>query len=148
MALDGAVEAVNRALRGVPGRLAVHVCYGNNAGRPFAERGLARLLPALRALGCHQLVLELANREMAEVERLAELADTHELAAGVVDVKSFYEETAGDVAARIRRVLGHVPAARLTVTADCGFSALPRWLARVKMRVLVDGTRLVRAALG
>jgi 5-methyltetrahydropteroyltriglutamate--homocysteine methyltransferase len=146
--LEEAVEAINRTLRGVPGRLAVHVCYGNNAGRPFAERGLARLLPALRALGCHQLVLEFANREMAEVERLTELADTHEIAAGVVDVKSFYEETAGDVAGRIRRVLRHVPAARLSVTADCGFSALPRWLARVKMRALVEGARTVRASLG
>jgi methionine synthase II (cobalamin-independent) len=52
------------------------------------------------------------------------------------------------VAARIRRVLEVVPAARLTVTADCGFSALPRWLARAKLRALVEGTRLVRAELG
>ena len=64
-----------------------------------------------------------------------------------MDVKSFYEETPADVAARIRRVLAHVPAPRLTVTADCGFSALPRWLARVKMRAMVEGARLVRAAL-
>jgi len=38
-----------------------------------------------------------------------------------------------------------VPAARLMVTADCGFSALPRWLARAKLRALVEGARLVRA---
>jgi methionine synthase II (cobalamin-independent) len=84
---------------------------------------------------------------MADVECLAELAGSHEIAAGVVDVKSFHQETAADVAARIRSVLVHVPAERLTVTADCGFSALPRWLARVKLAALVEGTRLVRAEL-
>ena len=145
--MAAAVAAVNGALADVPGRLAVHVCFGNNAGRPFAERGLARLLPALRTLQCAELVLEFANRQMAEVERLRELADVCDVAAGVVDVKSFYVETADDVAARIRRVLEFVPAARLIVTADCGFSALPRWLARTKLRALVAGARLVRASL-
>lgn len=147
LSLDQAAAAIDETLDGVPGRLAVHVCYGNNAGRPNAERGLARLVPALRRFKCRQLVLEFANREMAEVELLRELSDAFEIAAGVVDVKSFYEETPADVAARIRRVLEHVPAPRLTVTADCGFSALPRWLARAKMRALVEGARLARATL-
>jgi len=147
LSLDQAAAAINETLDGVPGRLAVHVCYGNNAGRPNAERGLARLVPALRRLKCRQLVLEFANRELAEVELLRELAPQFEIAAGVVDVKSFYEETPGDVAARIRRVLEHVPAPRLTVTADCGFSALPRWLARAKMCAMVEGARAVRATL-
>ena len=70
LSLDQAATAINETLDGVPGRLAVHVCYGNNAGRPNAERGLARLMPALRRLTCRQLVLEFANREMAEVELL------------------------------------------------------------------------------
>lgn len=147
LGLEAAVAVINRTLDGVPGALAVHVCYGNNAGRPFAERGLARLVPALARLRCRQLVLEFANRELAEVERLADLARTHAIAAGVVDVKSFHEETPEEVAARIRRVLAHVPAERLTVTADCGFSACPRWLARAKARALVAGARLVRASL-
>lgn len=146
--LEAAAAVVNRALDGVPGRLGVHVCFGNNAGRPSAERSLGRLLPAVRALRCQQLVLEFANRQMADVALLGELSQTHEIAAGVVDVKSFHEETAEDVAARLGQVLAHVPAARLTATADCGFSALPRWLARRKLAALVAGTRQVRASLG
>ena len=39
-------------------------------------------------------------------------------------VKSFYEET-----------------------PDCGFSAIPRWLARRKMQAMVNGTLIVRAEL-
>ena len=148
LSLGEAASAISRALDGVPGRTAVHVCFGNNAGRPNAERSLARLLPAMQQIRCGQLVLEFANRQMAELGLLRELSRSHEIAAGVVDVKSFYQETPEDVAARIRQVLEVVPPERLTVTADCGFSALPRWLARAKMRALVDGARLVRRELG
>ncbi len=145
--LDDAAAAITRALDGVPGRTAVHICFGNNAGRPNAERSLGRLVPAMQRIGCRQLVLEFANRQMADVGLLRELSRTHEIAAGVVDVKSFYQETPEDVAARIRQVLDAVPAERLWVTADCGFSALPRWLARAKLGALVEGARLVRAGL-
>jgi 5-methyltetrahydropteroyltriglutamate--homocysteine methyltransferase len=65
----------------------------------------------------------------------------------VIDVKSFYQETPEDVADRIRRVLAVVPADKLFVTADCGFSAIPRWLAREKLRAMAAGARLVRASL-
>jgi len=143
---DGAA-LINRALEGLSVRRAVHVCFGNNAGRPFADRRLGPLLSAVLGLECDQLVLEFANREMAEVEILAPLAERFEIAAGVVDVKNFYLESADDVARRVRQCLEHVPADKLTVTADCGFSALPRYLARDKMRAMVAGARLVRAEL-
>jgi 5-methyltetrahydropteroyltriglutamate--homocysteine methyltransferase len=142
-----AVEAagfVNRALAGIKARRAVHVCFGNNAGRPCADRRMAPLLAAIGALDCDLLVLEFANREMAECEVLRELGEKFDIAAGVVDVKNFHVETADEVARRIDRCLEYVDAARLTVTADCGFSALPRYLARRKLEALVAGARLVR----
>jgi 5-methyltetrahydropteroyltriglutamate--homocysteine methyltransferase len=108
---------------------------------------MSRLFPAIEAIGCQQLVLEFANREMAEVDCLARLADRFEIAAGVIDVKSFHLESADDVARRVDQVLQHVPAARLWLTADCGFSALPRHFAREKMRALVAGARLVRGRI-
>jgi 5-methyltetrahydropteroyltriglutamate--homocysteine methyltransferase len=144
---DEGAEVINRVLTGLPGRLAVHICFGNNAGRPFADRRLDRLLSAAGRLRCHQLVLEFANREMAEVEVLGPLGERYEIAAGVVDVKNFHLESAEEVARRVRRCLEFVPAEKLTVTADCGFSALPRYLARDKMRAMVAGARLVRAEL-
>jgi 5-methyltetrahydropteroyltriglutamate--homocysteine methyltransferase len=147
LSLDAAAAVINRTLAGMPVRTAVHVCFGNNAGRPFADRQLGRLMPALQRLDCRQLMLEFANREMAGVELLAPLSERFEIAAGVVDVKNFYLETPEDVAARLMRCLAFVPAEKLTVTADCGFSALPRNLARDKMRAMVAGARLVRGRL-
>ncbi len=140
---DG-VDAINRTLAGLPARRAVHVCFGNNAGRPMADRRFAPLLDRLARLDCEQLVLEFANREMAEIEAMASLAARYEIAAGVIDVKNFHCETPTEVARRIDVCLRHVPSDRLWLTADCGFSALPRWLARQKMQALVEGARLVR----
>lgn len=143
---DGAA-AVNRVLSGISARRAVHVCFGNNAGRPRADRRFGRLMAAMASLDCEQLVLEFANREMSEIGLMADLAEKFEIAAGVVDVKNWRLESAADIAERIRLCLDHVPAEKLWLTADCGFSALPRYLAREKMRALVAGARDVRDSL-
>ncbi len=147
LSAEDAATAINRCLDGVDVRTAVHVCFGNNAGRPMADRRMDRLMPAVEALACDQLVLEFANREMSEIALLAGLAERFDIAAGVVDVKNWYVESADDVARRLDQCLKHMPAARLSVTADCGFSALSRQVAREKMQAMVAGARLVRGYL-
>ncbi len=144
---EDAASVVNRTLSGLPGKLAVHICFGNNAGRPFADRRMGRLVPAVERLACNQLVLEFANREMAELDILPALSQRFEIAAGVIDVKNFHLESPERVAERIRQCLEMMSADKLSITADCGFSALPRYSAREKMMALVAGTRLVRAEL-
>lgn len=148
LSLDEAVAVINRTLAGFAFRRGVHVCFGNNAGRPMADRDIARLMPGLLALKADEVSLEFANREMAQVELIGELARRFDVGVGLIDVKNFKLETKEDVARRIERCLKHAAAERLRVTADCGFSALPRGLARRKMTALVDGTRLVRGSAG
>jgi 5-methyltetrahydropteroyltriglutamate--homocysteine methyltransferase len=140
-------DAINATMAGYESSTAVHVCFGNNASRPNIRRDFGRLFPAIAELRASMLLLEFANREMADLDRLSDLAETTSIAAGVIDVKSFHQETADDVADRIRRVLAVVPAEKLFVTADCGFSAIPRWLARAKLHAMAAGARLVRASL-
>lgn len=139
-----AAEIINRTTAGHAGRIAVHVCFGNNAGRPLTPRSLSALMPAMRVLDCAMLVLEFANREMADLDVLSELSRSHLIGVGVIDVKSFHCETPGEVAERLERVLRHAPAERLLATADCGYSALPRGLARAKMVALVAGAAALR----
>ncbi len=146
-ALHGGAAVINAVLAAAKGRTAVHICFGNNAGRPIVPRRHAPLLTAIERLACDQLILEFANREMAEVEILERLATRFEIAAGVIDVKSFHVETPEETAARIKTVLRFVPVEKLSVTADCGFSALPRYIARDKLRAMVAGAKLVRATL-
>jgi 5-methyltetrahydropteroyltriglutamate--homocysteine methyltransferase len=97
------------------------------------------------AFGVDELVLEWANREMAELDVAGDIAAAgRDLGAGVVDVKSYHLESADEVAARIEKVLGAgVPADRLTLVPDCGFSQTARWATRPKLRALVEGRDLV-----
>jgi len=83
-----------------------------------------------------------------ELPLLGEIAAQRHLAVGLIDVKNSYIETPEDVAERIRHVLQYLPAERLTVVPDCGFSQTPRAAARAKLHAMVEGTRLVRRELG
>lgn len=136
----------NPVVEGVPSgvRLGAHLCFGNYMGRPLAKRTYQPVLDQLRRFRVHELVLEFANRELAELEVLTELTDRFDVAAGVIDVKNSYVETAYDVAERIDRVLEHVPAERLSLVPDCGFSQTARAVSRAKLHALVDGRNLVR----
>jgi len=142
-----AVEVINRTIAGIEATFAVHVCFGNNAGRPGSDRRLSPIADAIDQIAARQLHLEFANREMAEIGLLADWSKNHDIGVGVVDVKNFHLETAEDVARRIRQCLEYMPAERMIVTADCGFSALPRYIARQKLQALVDGAKLVRQEL-
>ncbi len=147
ISFEEGAEWINRVIGDHGDRCAVHVCFGNNASRPAVRRDLARLYPSIGTLRCRTLLLEFANREMADLEGLCSLSERYHIGAGVIDVKSFHEETPEEVAERIDRVLEFVPAQRLLVTMDCGLSAIPRWLARHKLGAMVEGARLVRQKL-
>ncbi len=140
-------EIIGRCLDGVAARTAVHVCFGNNAGRPFADRRIGPMMDAIQSLPCDVLMFEFANREMAELELMAALADRFAIAAGVIDVKNFLVEDADTVARRIDLCLRHIPADALWITADCGFSALPRYIAKQKLAAMTAGAAQARAAL-
>ncbi|MDE0147929.1 MAG: cobalamin-independent methionine synthase II family protein [Rhodospirillaceae bacterium] len=140
-------DVIGRCLEGVAARTAVHVCFGNNAGRPFADRRIGPMMDAIRALPCEILMFEFANREMAELELMAALAGRFAIAAGVVDVKNFLVEDADTVARRIELCLEHIPAGALWITADCGFSALPRYIAKRKLAAMTAGAARVRDGL-
>jgi 5-methyltetrahydropteroyltriglutamate--homocysteine methyltransferase len=141
------VRLVNAALDGVKAKLALHVCFGNLGSRPRGKREYAPFFPALYDVRCDQFVFEFANREMKEASIYRDVGLDREFGAGVIDVKSFYVETANDVADRIRMMLRYVPAEKLWLTPDCGFFQLPRWLCALKLKALVDGTNIVRKEL-
>ncbi|HXG18188.1 MAG TPA: methionine synthase [Methylomirabilota bacterium] len=139
-----AVKLFNKTVEGVNAKIALHICFGNNQGRPAMKRTYKPLFPGILDARAEQFALEYANREMAEIELWSQYGDDRELAAGVVDVKSMYLETPEDVAERVRVVLQHVKPEKLYLTCDCGFSASSRGLARAKLQALVGGAKIVR----
>ena len=146
--VDEWVRLYNACIEGVEAKHALHICFGNLMSRPRGKRTYGWMFPALNDVKADQLVLEFANREMSESDIWKQFDGGKELGAGVVDIKSFYLETAEDVAERIRKVLQYVPAEKLHLNPDCGFFQMPRWISYLKLKALVEGARVVRGELG
>jgi 5-methyltetrahydropteroyltriglutamate--homocysteine methyltransferase len=130
-------------------RLSTHLCFGNYKGRAVGLRRYAPLFPAFFELPVKEIHLEMASREFAEIEVIHEIAARGiDVAVGIIDVKSYYIETPGDVADRVRLCLKHAPAEQLSFAPDCGLSQTARWAARQKLANMVSGVAMVRKELG
>jgi len=143
-AREYALEAIDRALEGIPGDTVLHTCFG------YAHIVHDRLsgYPFLRELGectATHLSLEAAQPGL-DAEVLRELPDKV-IVLGVLDLGSSEVETPSVVAARIRKALAVVPPEKLVVAPDCGMKYLPRERAFRKLEALVAGARLVREEL-
>jgi 5-methyltetrahydropteroyltriglutamate--homocysteine methyltransferase len=140
------VDLFNRTVEPVVGRtrLSTHLCFGNYKARAVAPRRYAPLFPAFLGVAVDEIHLEMASRELAEAELVGTIAETKDVAVGVIDVKSYYVETPEDVAERVRRFAALAPPERLAFSTDCGLSQTARWAARQKLTNLVAGVRTVR----
>ena len=138
------MAALNRALDGVTGTTAVHICFGYAAVIHARPAGYD-FLPELCQRHAHQISVETAQSNL-DCGVLASLEEKT-IMLGVLDLSTHEIESPETVAARIRRALPFVAAERLVIAPDCGLKYLPRDVAFNKMRAMVDGTRLVRAEL-
>jgi len=143
------VEIFNRTVQPIVGkcRLSTHLCFGNYKGRAVGPRSYRPMFPAFLDLNVDEIHLEMASREFSELELIKEISARHDVAVGIIDVKSYYIETVQDVAERVRRCLKFGPPERLSFAPDCGLSQTARWAAREKLKNMVDGVKLVRGEL-
>ncbi len=144
------VDIFNRTVEPVAGKchLSTHLCFGNFKGRAVGPRRYAPMFPAFLDFHVDEIHVEMASREFAELEIIGGIAKRKDAAVGIIDVKSYYVETAEDVAKRVRACLKHAPPGRLSFAPDCGLSQTARWAARQKLRNMVEGVRQVRKELG
>ncbi|HEY1745159.1 MAG TPA: 5-methyltetrahydropteroyltriglutamate--homocysteine methyltransferase [Xanthobacteraceae bacterium] len=135
------LAALNRALDGVTGTVAVHLCFGYAAlvhGKPPGYS----FLPELENSKAQQISIEAAQPRLDLT--ILESLPTKTIVLGVNDLADEKAETPELVAARIRAALKYVPAERLAVAPDCGMKYLPRAVAFAKMKALADGAAIVR----
>ena len=144
------VDIFNRTVEPIVGktRLSTHLCFGNYKGHAVGYRRIAPMLPDFLDFTVDEIHVEMASREFAEIERIAEIAEHMDVAVGIVDVKSYYVETPEDIAERVKLCLQHAPAEKLSFAPDCGLSQTARWAAKKKLANLVEGVRRVRGELG
>ena len=139
------LTALARALDGVTGTTAVHICFGYAAIIHERPAGYS-FLPELADTNVDQISIETAqsNLDTAVLESLPGKT----IIVGVLDLDDTTVESPEVVAERIRRALVHVPAERVVVAPDCGMKYLPRDVAFAKLRAMVAGAALVREELG
>jgi 5-methyltetrahydropteroyltriglutamate--homocysteine methyltransferase len=141
------LQIIEATVRGVEAYISMHMCFGNYRARAVGRRSYRPLFPQIGQAPVNQLALEFASRELAEVELLAELPETIDVAVGLVDVKNTWIEPPELVAERLRTVLKFVDEERVSVTPDCGFSQTARHVATAKARAMVEGVKIVRGEL-
>jgi 5-methyltetrahydropteroyltriglutamate--homocysteine methyltransferase len=138
------LKALNRALEGVSGTVAVHICFGYAAIIHQRPSGYS-FLPELAGCNCAQVSIETAQSNL-DCAVLAKLAGK-KILLGVLDLSDMTPETPEQIAARIRRALPYVDAKNIVVAPDCGMKYLPRDVADAKLRAMVEGARIVRHEL-
>jgi len=138
------LAALNRALEGVTGTTAVHICFGYAAIIHVRPSGYS-FLPELAECRCQQVSIETAQSSL-DCAVLKELPGK-KIILGVIDLASHEVESPELVASRIRRALPYIEPSNLLVAPDCGMKYLPRAVAFGKLQAMVAGARLVRGEL-
>jgi 5-methyltetrahydropteroyltriglutamate--homocysteine methyltransferase len=135
------VAVLNRALDGITGTTAVHICFGYAAiihGRPAGYS----FLPELAASHADQISIETAQSGL-DCSVLAAL-DGKTIILGVLDLSDPTVETPGQVAERARKALAHVPADRIVLAPDCGMKYLPPEAAFGKLAAMTEAATRLR----
>jgi 5-methyltetrahydropteroyltriglutamate--homocysteine methyltransferase len=136
------LAALRRALQGIDGVTAVHVCFGYAAIIHERPSGYS-FLPELAGVPVRQVSIETAqsNLDCSVLQKLA----GKKVLVGCIDLSDMRVESPQQVAARIERALPYVKAQDVIVAPDCGMKYLPRDVAFAKMCAMVEGARLLRS---
>jgi 5-methyltetrahydropteroyltriglutamate--homocysteine methyltransferase len=138
------VKALERALEGVTGTTALHICFGYAALIHERPEGYS-FLPELEETAIDQVSLETAQSNLDC--KVLEGLPSKTVILGVLDLSTHEVESPETVAGRIRKALPHIDPKRLIIAPDCGLKYLPREVARGKMRAMVDGAAIVRGEI-
>ena len=157
-AVDANVEALNHALRNVdPGRVRVHLCWGNYEGPHLCDIGMDKVFPILMSVRAGYVLFEASNPRHGHEwtvfrDRRPEIPDDRILVPGVVDTTTNFVEHPELVAHRIESFVNIVGADRVIAGSDCGFGTFAGFgavdpdIAYEKLRSISEGARIAGAA--
>jgi 5-methyltetrahydropteroyltriglutamate--homocysteine methyltransferase len=135
------LAALNRALEGISGTTAVHICFGYAAIIHERPSGYS-FLPELAQCSCRQVSVETAQSHL-DCSALAAL-DGKRVMVGCIDLSTSEVESVGTIVDRIRRALPYVKPENVILAPDCGMKYLPREAAIGKLRAMVAAARVLR----
>ena len=136
------LQALNRALDGITGTTALHICFGYAHIAHVRPTGYS-FLPELAACGCRQISIETAQSNL-DCQVLTGLAGK-QIMVGCIDLSDPEVETPEVVANRMRRALKFIRPEDAILAPDCGMKYIPRETADGKLRAMVEAARMLRA---
>jgi 5-methyltetrahydropteroyltriglutamate--homocysteine methyltransferase len=139
------LKALNRALDGVTGTTAVHICFGYAAIIHARPSGYS-FLPELADCSCKQVSIETAQSNL-DCAVLAKLSGKR-IMVGCINLDDLTVETPELVVARIKRALPYVRNEDVILAPDCGMKYLPRDVAFGKMKAMVEAAKILRSEFG
>lgn len=139
------VAALNRALDGVAGTTAVHICFGYAAIIHERPSGYS-FLPELAACSCGQISIETAQSNL-DCAVLAELPGK-KIMLGCLDLADPKVESPETIVARVKRALPYMNKEDVILAPDCGMKYLPRDVAFGKLQAMTAAATLLRAEFG
>jgi len=139
------LAATNRALEGIKGTTALHICFGYAQIIHERPSGYS-FLPELAGCSCKQISIETAQSKLdcAVLEKLP----GKQIMVGCVDLLDLAIETPEVIAERIRKALRHMRPEDVILAPDCGMKYLPRDVADGKLRSMVAAAKILRAEYG
>ncbi len=151
------VDALNHALSGIdPGKVRVHICWGNYEGPHVCDIDMGTVMPTLMKVNARHILFETSNPRHAHEwavfrDRKDEVPDDKILVPGVVDTTTNFVEHPDLVSERLGRFVAIFGPERVIAGSDCGFGtfagfgAVDPEIAWAKLATLSEGARRASA---
>jgi len=139
------LAALNRALAGLSGTTAVHICFGYAAIIHERPSGYS-FLPELAQCSCQQVSIETAQSHL-DCSVLQSLAGKRVM-VGCIDLADPAVESVDTIVQRIERALPFIAPENVILAPDCGMKYLPRETAVGKLRAMVEAAKVLRQRHG
>ena len=148
------IDALHRAIDGVPCSSAVHICYGYGipaniawkSGLGAEWRQYEQFFPALARSRIDQVSLECIHSHVPM--SVLKLLDGKDVLLGVIDVATDTIETPEEIAAVIGGATQYVAKEKLIPCTNCGMAPMRRDIAEKKLQALGKGAALARQKPG
>ena len=144
-ARDYGVAALQKALQGVTGKTAVHICFGY--GQKMKDKpNQYHFMVEMQDVPCDRISVETAQPNL-DCSVLAELPN-HNIMLGVINLGTPDVDSVDEIIARVERALPFIDKKRVILAPDCGLKYIPREQAFQKLRNMCEAARRLREKHG
>ncbi|MFK7733882.1 MAG: hypothetical protein AB8B48_19835 [Pseudomonadales bacterium] len=117
------VAALQKALEGVTGETAVHICFGY--GQKVKDKpNQYHFMQEMATVPCGRISIETAQPKLDC--SVLELLPRHKIMLGVINLGTQEVDSVDEIVARVERALPHIDKERVILAPDCGLKYIAR----------------------